>query len=201
MLLHLVGIKKLEVLRILELNDINQILRKYDLQKAEPTFEISTEESMEAQSTARRRGMEVPNLKNFITFHFPKNSDTKQIAQELSKLPQVSRAVPTPKAIPPSLIFDEPLIGKSDQVVMDPGTHLENQWYIFRCGVNDAWSISTGKDVVIADIDWGYRLSHQDLSPNLDLTHAYNSYDGSTNVSFGDASHGTAVMGLAGAGS
>jgi subtilisin family serine protease len=183
----------------IELNNLNQILRKYNVQKSEPTFEISTEEAREAQSTARSRGIEVPNLKNFVTLHFPPNSDTKQIAQELDKLPEVLRAVPIPKAIPPSLVFDEPLIGESDNVVMNPDTGLENQWYIYRCGVNNAWQISTGKNVVIADIDWGYRVSHQDLSPNLDLTHAYNSYDGGNNVSFGDSSHGTAVMGITGA--
>jgi subtilisin family serine protease len=183
----------------IKLDDLNQILRKYNLQKSESTFEISAEEAHEAQSTAKSVGTEVPNLKNFVTLHFPPNSDAKQIAQELDKLPEVLRAVPIPKAAPPSLVFDEPLIGESDQVVKNPTMGLENQWYIFRCGANNAWKISSGKNVVIADIDWGYRVSHQDLSPNLDLTHAYNSYDGGNNVSYGDTSHGTAVMGITGA--
>ena len=101
--------------------------------------------------------------------------------------------------VPPSLVFDEPLIGESDQVVMNPNIGLENHWYIFRCSAHNAWKLSTGKNVVVADIDWGYLVSHQDLSPNLDLTHAYNSYDGGSNVSYGDTSHGTAVMGITGA--
>jgi hypothetical protein len=85
----------------IKLDDLNQILRKYNLQKSESTFEISAEEAHEAQSTAKSVGTEVPNLKNFVTLHFPPNSDAKQIAQELDKLPEVLRAVPIPKAAPP----------------------------------------------------------------------------------------------------
>ena len=33
----------------------------------------------------------------------------------------------------------EPLVGTSDPVVVDTATGRENQWYIFRCGVNQAW--------------------------------------------------------------
>ena len=84
----------------IKLDDLNEILRKYNLQKSESTFEISAEEAHEAQSTARSVGTEVPNLKNFVTLHFPPNSDSKQIAQELNKLPEVLRAVPIPKAPP-----------------------------------------------------------------------------------------------------
>jgi hypothetical protein len=106
----------------------------------------------------------------------------------LSQLPEVERAIPVPAAAPPSLAYAEPekfeevadevsppignplaepLVGSSDQVVLNPGTGLENQWYIFRCGVNKAWSKSSGKNVVIADVDWGCRTSHQDLAPNI----------------------------------
>jgi hypothetical protein len=75
---------------------------------------------------------------------------------------------------------------------------MENQWYIFRCRVPGAWSRATGKNVVIADVDWGYRTSHEDLSPNIQKT--FNSFDGGTNVTTGGSvSHGTGVLGLTGA--
>jgi subtilisin family serine protease len=68
--------------------------------------------------------------------------------------------------------------------------------------VNQAWPKVSGSNVVIADIDFGCLVTHQDLAPNLDLTHAYNAFDGSTNVSAGgDIDHGTAVLGIAGAAS
>ena len=93
----------------------------------------------------------------------------------------------------------------------DPETSLEAQWYIQRCRVHRAWqrrllndgSMTTpasGDGVVVADIDGGFRLTHKDLSPNVEHGRAYNSFDGGTNVSHGsDLSHGTAVLGLIGA--
>ena len=62
-------------------------------------------------------------------------------------------------------------------MVVDPATGLENQWYIYRCRANQAWGMSSGGGVVIADIDWKYRTTHQDLAPRLDLSHTYNSFD------------------------
>ena len=43
-------------------------------------------------------------------------------------------------------------MGSSDQVVLDPATGLENQWYIFRCNIDDAWNLASGDGVVIADM-------------------------------------------------
>jgi subtilisin family serine protease len=181
------------------LTEMNRILQKHQLQKAETTFHTPPQEADRAQAVARQQGIEVPDLGNFVTLHFPPTADVQRIAQELSGLPEVEHAVPVPRAIPPQTPVNDPLVGNSNQVVVDPYTGLENQWYIFRCRANHAWSRSSGNGVVIADIDWGYRTSHQDLVPGFDLSHAYNSYDGGTNVSHGShISHGTAVMGIAG---
>ena len=183
-----------------DLNELNRILRQYELQRAESTFQRSPEQASEAQAEAQRQGIEVPNFLSFVTLHFPAEANTEHIAEELNQLPEVERAVPVPRAIPPQTPLNEPLVGTTDQVVLDPNTNLENQWYVFRCRGNQAWGRSSGNGVVIADIDWGYRTSHEDLATKLDLTRAHNSYDGGTNVSHGsDISHGTAVMGIAGA--
>ena len=59
---------------------------------------------------------------------------------------------------------------------------------------------ATGANVVIADIDWGFRTSHRELQQNLDKAAAFNSFDGSKHVSQGSfVAHGTAVLGIAGA--
>jgi subtilisin family serine protease len=102
------------------------------------------------------------------------------------------------EAAPPSSALGEPLVGTTDQLAVNPqGTQY--QWYVFRCRANLAWNLASGSNVVVADIDWGYRTTHEDLKPRLDMTRAYNAYDGSSNVSYGaHVSHGTAVMGLAG---
>jgi subtilisin family serine protease len=181
------------------LGGLNQILQLYQLERAESSFQISEHEATQAQAVAQQQGVAVPNLGNFVTLHFPEDADTQRIAQELSRLPAVERAVAVPKAIPPQTPLNEPLVGTSGQVVLNPVTGLENQWYIYRCRANNAWSMASGNGVVIADIDWGYRTSHQDLATRLDLNHAYNAYDGGSNVSTGGSvSHGTAVMGIAG---
>ena len=182
-----------------DLSGLNEILQRYGLEAAEPSIEIPEREAAAAQSVARERGIDVPNLGNFVTLHFPPDTDTQQVARELSQLPEVERAVAVPRARPPQTPLNEPLVGTSDQVVVNPATGLENQWYIYRCRANHAWSLATGDGVVIADIDFGYRPSHEDLAPGLDLSRAFNSFDGGTNVSTGPSVfHGTGVLGIAG---
>ncbi|GJL50661.1 S8 family serine peptidase [Candidatus Nitrospira salsa] len=181
------------------LSDLNQKLQTYGLLHAEPSIQMSDHEAVRTQAIAREYDASIPNLGSFITLHFPTNANTENIARELCQLPEVERAVAVPRAIPPLSPLNEPLVGTSDQVIVDPTTGHENQWYIFRCRADRAWDIASGTDVVVADIDWGYRTTHQDLASRLDLSHAYNAYDGGTNVSTGSSiSHGTAVMGIAG---
>ena len=183
----------------LDLSGLNEILQRYQLERAEPSIEISEPEAAAAQEFAQQQGVAVPNLGSFVTLHFPPDTDTQSVARELSQLPEVERAVAVPRALPPQTPLNEPLVGPNDQVVLNPTTGLENQWYIFRCRANQAWSLASGAGVVVADVDWGYRTSHQDLATRLDLSHAYNAFDGGTNVSTGGSvSHGTAVMGIAG---
>ena len=182
------------------LGAFNRILQQHRVEKVEPSFGTPPQEADQIQAAARTQGVELPNLGSFVTLHFPPDADVVAVAADLNRLPEVARAVPVPKAIPPQTPLNEPLLGTLATVVVDPATGLERQWYAFRCRANNAWARSSGAGVVIADIDWGYRISHQDLALRLDMAHAYNSYDGGTNVSHGDSiSHGTAVMGIAGA--
>ena len=201
------------------LDAVNRLLQQHGLLRAESTFLTTHEEATAAQATARTQSIDAPHLGHFVTLHFPDDADTQQIAVELNQLPEVEVAIAMPSALPPSAAvapapeiapaplvtlpptgspLAEPLVGSTDQVVLNVVTGLENQWYIFRCHVNAAWSRSTGKNVVIADVDWGCRTSHQDLAPNIQKT--YNAYDGSTSITTGGSVfHGTGVLGLTGA--
>ncbi|MEV6176239.1 S8 family serine peptidase [Streptomyces sp. NPDC052015] len=192
------------------LTDFNSILAANGLVSAEPTFDITPEEATAVQANAAARGHETPHLARFLTLHFADDADTVAIAQRLDALPEVQRAVAVPTALPPTVTagagtlapvapLTEPLVGTSGTVVVDTATGLENQWYLFRCAVDQAWSRrSTGRGVVVADVDWGYRTSHQDLAPNIART--FNSFDGTADVTHGDSvGHGTAVLGLSGA--
>ncbi len=110
---------------------------------------------------------------------------------ELEQLEQLKELPPAGNALA------EPFVGHSDQVIVD-ASGRENQWYVFRCRANQAWGRATGKNVVIADVDWGCRTSHQDLAPNIKKT--YNAVDGSTDITHGGSVfHGTGVLGLTGA--
>ncbi|MFF4029089.1 S8 family serine peptidase [Streptomyces sviceus] len=201
-----------EVLSLTEgptLTEFNRILEAGNLVAAEPTFEITPEEATAVRANAAARGHETPHLARFLTLHFADDADTVAIAQRLDALPEVRRAIAVPSALPPTVTagvgtvapagpLSEPLVGAGGTVVVDTSTGLENQWYIFRCGVDQAWSRSTGGGVVIADVDWGCRTSHQDLAPNIAQTH--NAFDGTTDVTHGGSVyHGTGVMGLSGA--
>jgi hypothetical protein len=198
-----------------ELDEMNQILRRYGLRQAEPTILISRADAVAAQELAQGQDSDVPLLAQFVTLHFAEDADTQRIAEELNGLPEVERAVAVPTALPPTLVAEpeavgtetalptlvppgEPLTGHSSQVVVDSATGLENQWYVFRCRVDRAWTRSSGRNVVVADVDWGFRTGHQDLAAKIART--FNAFDGTTDVTHGGSVfHGTGVTGLAGA--
>jgi subtilisin family serine protease len=183
-----------------DLGSFQQTLNRNGLLKAEPSFR-SVSRGPEETALSSEVGREAEKQK-FLDLHFPSNSDPNAIASELRGLPEVERAVVKPKAIPPSAFPTDPLVGTSDELAPDAATGIENEWYAFRCQVNQAWTKASGRNVIIADIDFGFRVTHQDLVSNLDLAHAHNAWDGSSNVSAGaQTDHGTAVLGLAGASS
>ncbi|QRM35408.1 S8 family serine peptidase [Microvirga sp. VF16] len=146
----------------------------------------------------------LPPLASFVRLRFPPGTPPSKVTAALGRLPEVTRAVPVPKAAPPTLaaaapLPSDPLIGPFPEPVSpDPNTGLEWQWYLHRTRVPQAWRFARGTDVVLADIDWGFRTSHQDLRSAVRRT--YNAVDGGSDVTQGaNAAHGTAVLGLAGA--
>jgi subtilisin family serine protease len=181
-----------------QFSELNDTLQRYGCRNAVPVFDTTHEETVEAEAETFDEDIDVPDLRGFYTLHFPEGADVLSIANELQKLTGVERAVPVPKTRPACVhvmaLPNDTLLGAGDQAE-------DKQWYIFRCRVECAWAMGfTGKGVVIADIDWGFLIEHPDLSPRLNLSRAFNSADGSPNVSQGDdIHHGTGVLGLAGA--
>lgn len=184
----------------IDLGGLNDLLVRYGVQRAEPSIAVSAAAADQAHATAVQRGVEVAHYANLVTLHFGADADVRAIARELNQRPEIVRAVAVPAALPPRVTVADPLLGTTDQVDVDPGTGLEHQWYIYRVHADAAWAIAEGSAVVVADVDWGVRPTHQDLAPNLDMTHAHNAYDGGTDVTTGaSVFHGTGVLGLAGA--
>jgi len=154
----------------------------------------------------RRKKGERARLSRFVHLHFPADANVREVLRRLRALPEVAHAAEyrgfsAPSAGDPGLaapVFPtDPLLGKTDQPDTDPVTQLDHQWYIFRCKVDGAWRRVSGLGVVIADVDWGFFLGHEDLINQVERS--YNAWDGTQNVSAGAMDHGTAVLGLAGA--
>jgi subtilisin family serine protease len=185
-----------------DMGQLNAVLQTLNVQNIEPAFWQQADSSNSgdtASSIPDSALADFPDLSNFLRVQLPEETDLAEAVGKLLEVPEILAAVPVPVAIPASITGD-PLTGSSDQLASDPSTGLESQWYIYRCGFDKAWEQSDGSQVVVADIDFGYRLSHEDIAPNVNSARAFNSFDGSTNVGQGGKIfHGTGVLGLMGA--
>lgn len=174
---------------------LHVVLNRHALREAHASFRLRH------PGQRRRRSLaEKDNLSRFVDLHFPGDADIQAILRELRALPEVEQAVEVPDIVTSAFPAD-PLVGTSDQLAINPVLQRECQWYIFRCGVDRAWATVSGNRVVIADVDGGFYLDHQDLAPNVERNHAHNAVDGSNDVTAPPQDHGTAVLGLAGAAS
>jgi len=179
-----------------DISGIQELLQKHRIVRTEPSFRKRSG----TRAFAATEAPSDPDRARFINLHFPPDADPDKIVKELQDRPEVKRAVRVPKAIPPTAMPTDPLLGTSDQLGAN-GSGLENQWYVYRCRVDRAWSHASGQGVIIADIDFGFRTTHQDLA-NADLSRCHNAVDGTANVSVGaHIDHGTGVAGIAAASS
>lgn len=191
---------------------LSAVLSRYKLQEARPVFtpeQIQADEDhvrrlrdpsiLGAASQEQASALEVlPPLSSFVRLRFPPDTPPSEVTAELKRLPQVARAVVVPRAAPPGDTYD-PLVGSGTvPITRDPNTGLEWQWYLHRTRALQAWRYAHGANVVVADIDWGFRTTHQEFLQAIELT--YNAVDGGKDVTQGNhAHHGTAVLGIAGA--
>jgi len=149
----------------------------------------SPEELTESELLAR--------LRSYITLRFPPGTSVAAVLAELRALPQVKSAAVVPQVAPPS-IPNDPFIGVGELPVDVAEGQIQRQWYLHRTRVPQAWELGLGEDVIIADIDFGCRVTHREFVGAIEHTH--NSYDGTDKVICGDeVGHGTGVLGIAGA--
>lgn len=174
---------------------LHSVLNRHALHEAQASFRLR-----HPGQRRRRLQAEKDNLSRFVDLHFPGNADIQAILRELRALPEVEQAVEVPEIVTSAFPTD-PLVGTSDQLATNPILGRDCQWYIFRCGVDRAWASVSGNGVVIADVDGGFYLDHQDLAPNVERNHTHNAVDGSNDVTAGPQDHGTAVLGIAAAAS
>lgn len=183
---------------------LKEILGSHGLSSWRPSFPLRYPWSPEESDQKARSSYIKAGRDRFVTYSFPVGEDVLRIAKQLRELPELHQAVAIPEIGPPAGPLTEPFAGNSDQVVNPCSQCLTNQWYLFRCDVPQSWSQHvSGNGVVIADIDWGFNINHDDLRLRTDETINRNMFLDSTNphvVSNGNMGHhGTAVLGLAGA--
>ena len=190
---------------------VTRILETNEFVSWKPSFPLRYPWSPECSTEEARAAYEKAGRDKFITVKFAPEDKVRvlSIAQQLRELPEIARVAAVPEIAPPHITnapramsnpLAEPLTGESDQVVINcsPTVCLTNQWYLFRCCIPEAWNMSaSGHGVVIADIDWGFDLTHPDLehtelSQSM-ITESINVADG--NLLF----HGNGVLGLVGA--
>lgn len=81
---------------------------------------------------------------------------------------------------------------------------VSSQWGWLRVGADKAFEAGTvqptalGQGILVAVLDTGVDVDHQDLKANLDLANAWNFVDGNNNARDADG-HGTMVAGVIGA--
>ncbi len=187
-----------------DMGTFNQALEELQAQEVIYTFRnAEAGASGDAAATEDLGGL--PDLRNFLTIRVADDADVLAGANRLRQVAEVKMAMPIPVSAPPAgppppPMVGDPLTGTSDKLATDPKTGLDNQWYVFRCKLDQAWLQNDGTGVIIVDIDWGFRTTHQDLRQNIDSAHTYNAYDGTANVSQGTwTMHGTGVLGMAAA--
>ena len=205
------------LLRQYNLRDARPVFTPEQVQQDEArTSALRAEAAMGAAPPDQVSALErLPSLSQFVRLRFPPGTPPKEITAALKRLPEVTRAVIVPRAAPPMAMVDilahvatlllklvgpaptDPLVGGGG-VTPDPVTGKESQWYLHRTRVPQAWRFARGTDVVVADIDWGFRTTHQEFQNAIERT--YNAVDGQSDVTKGThAKHGTAVLGIAGA--
>src|SRR5262249_40808233 len=79
----------------------------------------------------------------------------------------VARVSLVPAARPPT---DDPFLGAGRKTTVNSETSpCGTQWYMYASDAPTAWACdATGKGVVVADLDWGFMVDHEDLKGAFD---------------------------------
>jgi len=180
--------------------ELREILERNQLVSWKPSFPLLYPWSSKCPKESALESYLKAGRDKFVTFKFPLGTDVIRIAKELAALPEIDQAVSVPRIGPPHNALAEQLTENDNhaETVCGPEGCLTNQWYLDRCDIPGAWEQrATGKGVVIADIDWGFDLTHPAL---LRTALSKNVITNSPYVSDGNLlHHGNGVLGLAGA--
>jgi hypothetical protein len=122
--------------------ELTRILQNNNLVSWKPSFPLQYPWSRKCSRESARESYRKEGREKFVTFKFPTQADVLRIAKELRGLPEIAQAVAVPLIAPPCQPHEEHYVGTSDQLepICGPAGCLTNQWYLFRCGVPEAWA-------------------------------------------------------------
>lgn len=144
---------------------------------------------------------------NERTYVIEVEGDVLEKCEELEKLPGVESAEP-------NLVFHTMDFSMPGEINSGSLYAAHMKWYFDEMKITEAWSQfeSTGKGVVVAVIDNGYKTDADDFPTNLwtdvNGNHGWNTYKNSADISpiyksdgtaFNNTDHGTHVAGIIGA--
>jgi subtilisin family serine protease len=169
---------------------LRSLVSEHNMTRVEASFDVEV-------PGLEREENPPPGRERYLTLYFPPDQDVSVISRKLRETGLVESALPSPQIIPSSSPLEEPMMTENE----------EPQWYIKRCKADRAWKLKggdeffSGKGVVLADLDWGFHIDHQEFDGRIKLTR--NTISGTAFVEDNaghTVSHGTAVLGLLGAG-
>lgn len=158
---------------------LNELIRENGVLTIDNALRVSTREPRFPEAVSSH------GLDRIYRFHVPPNADIEELIARFSALPEVEYAEPD-------------YIVRALAVPNDPW--FPEQWTFDQASDADmdgpeAWDIATGEGTVLAIVDSGIALFHEDLTklfPGTDLV------DGDT-VPFDECGHGTRVASVASA--
>lgn len=159
------------------------------------TEEVIKTRQAKVASVAPKAASDLPDLSTFYRVKAPADK-LEQLAKDLRGLDQVKAAYVRPEISPP-VLFQSALIG-TDSPSTTPN-YYERQGYLKAApgGIDAEYAQSLvggkGENIRVIDVEWGWQLTHEDLTANQGGVVAGSP---STDVNF--VNHGTAVAGVIG---
>ncbi len=168
------------------LSATNKLLKDKKATNKRALVSNDTADLRNKQKQLRAQGVEAPDLTSYYRVKLEAGQNTKDVANQLKQLPGIVEAYPAPIPAPapstPNMTsFQTYLTAAPSGMGITPATSLPG---------------SNGKNVKIADLEYSWSTTHEDLPKNR-LAGAYWPI-GSPSDPFSDTNHGTAVSGIIG---
>jgi serine protease len=161
------------------------VLQRYPIVDVKPLFTVPEQKLNDLRGNGMRRtGKAVPDLNLWFRFHLKSGTDADGFIRAMRGVSLVEKveaaALPSPPPVTPNF--------QGNQGYLNAATDGIDALY--------AWTLTggTGSSVRIADVEYSWNQTHEDLSKVHGLAFLLNGGDSSVDP-FADNNHGTAVLG------